>query len=188
MGVRFQTKKPRPKTSELILDAAIRLLHAGGIRGVSVDEIAAGACVTKMTVYKHFASKDLLLGAAVARDAERFRHWLADAVDRLSPALAPATRIPAVFDALEELYCDPTHRGLLATNASLEIPDRNHPARLAAREHAALMRDYLRSLAPTCVHIDALLALIDGACLAAATCSDPAPITHAGQFVAQSIY
>ncbi len=151
-----------------------------------MDEIAAGAGVTKMTVYKHFASKDLLLGAAVARDAERFRQWLADAVDRLSPA--PAARIPAVFDALEELYCDPTHRGLLATNASLEIPDRNHPARLAAREHAALMRDYLRSLAPTCAHIDALLALIDGACLAAATWSDPAPITHARQFIAHGVY
>src|ERR1700683_5000893 len=53
-----ETEKP-PR--ERILEAARELFYAHGIRGVSVDEIAAAAQTNKMTLYRHFVSKDLLV-------------------------------------------------------------------------------------------------------------------------------
>ena len=43
---------------ERILDAARDLFYSRGIRCVSVDEIAAAAQTNKMTLYRHFESKD----------------------------------------------------------------------------------------------------------------------------------
>ena len=46
---------------ERILLAARELFYARGIKAVSVDEIAAAAHTNKMTLYRHFTSKDLLV-------------------------------------------------------------------------------------------------------------------------------
>ena len=43
-----------------ILEAATEAFLRNGFRGTSMDEIAAGAAVSKQTVYKHFADKQRL--------------------------------------------------------------------------------------------------------------------------------
>jgi AcrR family transcriptional regulator len=43
-----------------ILEAATEAFLRNGFRGTSMDEIAAGAAVSKQTVYKHFADKERL--------------------------------------------------------------------------------------------------------------------------------
>src|SRR5258708_7998333 len=50
---------------ERILAAARELFYSRGIRGVSVDDIAAAAGTNKMTLYRHFDSKDLLIAEYV---------------------------------------------------------------------------------------------------------------------------
>src|SRR6202451_4920043 len=50
---------PRPR--ERILAAARDLFHRNGIRGVGVDTIAEAAGTNKMTLYRHFDSKDDLI-------------------------------------------------------------------------------------------------------------------------------
>src|ERR1700734_2528605 len=52
---------PRPR--ERILAAARDLFHRNGIRGVGVDAIAEAAGTNKMTLYRHFDSKDDLVVA-----------------------------------------------------------------------------------------------------------------------------
>src|ERR1700682_4086529 len=62
----------RPR--ERILLAARDLFHRHGIRGVGVETIAEAAGTNKMTLYRHFDSKDHLIVAylrGVAADAER---------------------------------------------------------------------------------------------------------------------
>src|SRR5579862_9605879 len=54
---------PNVPPRERILAAARNLFHARGIRAVSVDDIAAAAQTNKMTLYRHFESKDLLITA-----------------------------------------------------------------------------------------------------------------------------
>ncbi len=46
---------------DAILDAAYELMAEGGRADVSMDEVAAGAGVSKPTLYQHFGSKDELL-------------------------------------------------------------------------------------------------------------------------------
>ncbi len=46
---------------DAILDAAYELMAEGGGADVSMDEVAAGAGVSKPTLYQHFGSKDELL-------------------------------------------------------------------------------------------------------------------------------
>jgi TetR/AcrR family transcriptional repressor of mexJK operon len=53
-----------------ILEAAKRLFVEQGYDGVSMDEIAAGAGVSKLTVYSHFGDKEALFMAAIAAKCE----------------------------------------------------------------------------------------------------------------------
>ncbi|MET0675423.1 MAG: helix-turn-helix domain-containing protein, partial [Bradyrhizobium sp.] len=66
-------------TRERIISAANALFYHDGIRGVSVDAVAARAGVTKRTLYYHFRSKDDLVAAYLAgRDQPNlalFRQW-----------------------------------------------------------------------------------------------------------------
>src|SRR5690606_40647684 len=48
-----------------ILDAAKRMFVMHGFDGVSMDQIAAEAGVSKLTVYSHFGDKESLFAAAV---------------------------------------------------------------------------------------------------------------------------
>src|SRR5438128_10897734 len=59
----------RPR--ERIVAAARDLFYRHGIRAVGVDAIAEAASTNKMTLYRHFASKDLLV-------AECLRRWAAE--------------------------------------------------------------------------------------------------------------
>lgn len=64
----------RPKDlakREAILDAAKRLFVQMGFDAVSMDQIAAGAGVSKLTVYSHFGDKESLFAAAVESHCEQ---------------------------------------------------------------------------------------------------------------------
>lgn len=57
--------------AESILAAAKECFLARGFGAVSMDAIARQACVSKATVYAHFASKEELFGAVIERECER---------------------------------------------------------------------------------------------------------------------
>src|SRR5213593_5064095 len=54
-------RHPQPAPRERILAAARELLFCHGIRAVGVEAIAEAADTNKMTLYRHFASKDELI-------------------------------------------------------------------------------------------------------------------------------
>ena len=53
-----------------ILDAAKQLFIEQGYQGVSMDQIATTAGVSKLTVYSHFGDKETLFAAAIAATCE----------------------------------------------------------------------------------------------------------------------
>lgn len=64
----------RPKDVEkgaAILDAAKRLFVANGFEGASMDQIAAEAGVSKLTVYSHYGDKETLFAAAAKAYCEQ---------------------------------------------------------------------------------------------------------------------
>lgn len=83
-----------------ILEAAKRLFLAHGLDGVSMDQIAAEAGVSKLTVYSHFGDKDSLFSAAIAAKCEE-QMPAALFLDRLQGGLREQlTAIAGAFFAL----------------------------------------------------------------------------------------
>jgi TetR/AcrR family transcriptional repressor of mexJK operon len=67
------TSPGRPKDLSkraAILDAAKRMFTAQGFERVSMDQIAAEAGVSKLTVYSHFGDKETLFSAAISAKCE----------------------------------------------------------------------------------------------------------------------
>ena len=60
-----------PGKRAAILDAAKRMFVENGFDGVSMDQIAAEAGVSKLTVYSHFGDKDSLFAEAVRAHCEQ---------------------------------------------------------------------------------------------------------------------
>lgn len=56
---------------DAIVEAVNRLLASKGYDSMTVDEVAAEAGMAKASVYKHFASKEELAGAAMVRALDR---------------------------------------------------------------------------------------------------------------------
>src|SRR6476660_8560221 len=60
-----------PGKRAAILDAAKRMFVSHGFERVSMDQIAAEAGVSKLTVYSHFGDKESLFGEAVRAHCEQ---------------------------------------------------------------------------------------------------------------------
>jgi AcrR family transcriptional regulator len=74
------------ETREALLDAAARLLDAGGVEAVTLREVGRQAGVSHNAPYKHFPSKEYLLAALAARELERRGA-------RPEPSASPADRL-----------------------------------------------------------------------------------------------
>src|SRR5215469_10011126 len=59
----------RPGPRERIVATACDLFHQHGIRNIGVDAIAEAAGTNKMTLYRHFGSKDDLIVACLQKNA-----------------------------------------------------------------------------------------------------------------------
>src|SRR5258708_37532968 len=107
---------------------AYELFSRHGIRGVGVDTISARSGVAKMTLYKHYPSKDELALAFLRRREELWtRSWLQQGVERR--ASKPAERLLAVFDVFEKWFRRSDFEGCSFIKVLLEHDDRGHPVR-----------------------------------------------------------
>ena len=131
---------------ERILSSAYTLFCRHGIRAVGVDTIIERSGVAKMTVYRHFGSKDDLVLAVLDRREQLWtRKWLEREVRRR--AERPVDRLLAIFDVFDEWFHRRDFEGCLFVNALLEIDDRKHPIHIACREQLARIREFLIELA-----------------------------------------
>jgi AcrR family transcriptional regulator len=129
---------------ERILAAARHLFYARGIRGVSVDEIAAEADTNKMTLYRHFESKDRLVAEYLrdlAADGDAFWQQVA-----LQHPNDPRAQLEAWLQHLCAGMADPANRGCAFANAAVEIPEKDHPAREVIEQHKAAQRAHIAKL------------------------------------------
>ena len=79
-----------------LVDIALDLFSRDGFHATGIDKILAESGVAKMTLYKHFRSKDELILAALRRRDERFRNWFMRTVERRADT--PRERLLAMFD------------------------------------------------------------------------------------------
>ena len=177
-------------TRRKLLDAADRLFYADGIRSTGVAAVAEGAGVTKMTFYAHFASKDELVCAYLR---ERDARWRKKLEETLRGYEAPEDRLLAVFDAYRDSVVSGGLRGCAFVNCAAEFPDREHPARRAAREHKAAMRRRLAGLAAeagaedSAALAEGLFVLLEGAYVTAALEGDEGVVERARELGAEMV-
>jgi AcrR family transcriptional regulator len=84
------------QTSDRILDAALDLAAASGLRNLTMDDVARRAGVGRMTVYRRFASKAALVDSLTVREARRCLARIGAALDPDDPA---DERLAALFTA-----------------------------------------------------------------------------------------
>lgn len=157
---------PPRNTRQQLLDTAAYLFYREGFRSIGVDTISAISGVGKMTLYRHFASKDDLIVAYLQEANEQFWVWFEQAA---AQAPTPQAKILAFFKALADLASKPTCHGCPFLNVAVDFPDPAHPGHAVALEHKNAVRARFREYAAQSGHpapdqvADHLLLLMDGA-------------------------
>jgi AcrR family transcriptional regulator len=134
----------QPPPRERILAAARALFYRHGIRAVGVDAIAETAATNKMTLYRHFGSKDELIAAYItelAREGDEVWEHLA----REHPGDANA-QIEGWLQHVETIVTDCTERGCAIANAAVELREIDHPARQIIDDYKTRKRERLVAL------------------------------------------
>jgi len=135
------------------MGAAYELFSRQGTRSVGIDAIIERSGVAKMTLYRHFRSKQDLVIAFLQR---REQLWTEDWLEREVRARAadPKGRLLAVFDLFNEWFQAPDFEGCSFINVLLEY-EPGGKVRVAAGEHLAQTRAFLMLLATEAGMIDA---------------------------------
>ncbi|MFD9791950.1 TetR/AcrR family transcriptional regulator [Streptomyces sp. NPDC059070] len=121
---------------ERILDAAEELFQSEGILRVGVQAIAEKAETTKMAIYRHFETKDVLVAEWLRIVAADYQAAF-DRVERDHPD-RPREQILALARFIADGLPTLSHRGCPFINSLAELPDRAHPARQVIEQHKAL--------------------------------------------------
>ncbi|QOV90043.1 TetR/AcrR family transcriptional regulator [Humisphaera borealis] len=161
----------RSEARQRVLETADRLFYQDGVRAVGIDRIIAEAGVAKMSLYKHFASKDDLILAALKHREALVEAFLRSAMERHGRRTKDKLR--AFFAALKDWFGSPGFRGCAFINAAAELADPKHPGSQFARDHKVRFRSLLESLIADAVGKDAaksapaVALLVDGAIVSA---------------------
>ena len=132
MTPKTQTETP-PPPRERILAAAGELFQKQGIRGVGVEAIAEAADTNKMTLYRHFASKDELIAEWVRGIiAQKEAVW--EEISAKNPG-NPQAQLADWSRRFAAKLAEMEGRGSALMNALAELPERDHPARRIIEAH-----------------------------------------------------
>ena len=168
---------------ERILAAATELFYRHGIRAVGVDAIAEAAETNKMTLYRHFASKDELVAEYLrSLFCEKDLMWQKLQAEHPDPH----AQLMAWLQLVAANVADPKSRGCAIANAAVELPEKGHPARKVIEDSKRKSRESLVALcrkakiAEPELLADQLFMLLEGAFVSRQSVGDHGP---ACQFV-----
>jgi AcrR family transcriptional regulator len=167
---------------ERILAAASELFYRQGIRAVGVDAIAEAAGTNKMTLYRHFESKNELVAEYLRRlAAEADGIW--SELERQHPGEAKK-QLVGWLKSIGEHINNPKERGCALANAAVELPEKHHPGRCVIEKHKQGERDRLVKLCKQAgaskpeMLADELFLLIEGARVCAQSIGPEGPASR----------
>jgi len=153
-----------------LFQTAARLFYQHGYRAIGVDTIAAEAGIGKMTLYRHFPSKDELIVAFLRHKDHEFWEYFEQSTKDAPTARA---KLLAFFEALRWYVVSPACYGCPFINVTSEYPEVEYVGHQVALEHKQSVRVRFTQLAreagarqPEAL-ANALLLLMDGAYMAA---------------------
>jgi AcrR family transcriptional regulator len=155
---------------ERLFQTAARLFYQHGYRAIGVDTIAVEAGIGKMTLYRHFPSKDDLIVEFLRHsDTEFWDHFK----QSTSGVTTPRDKLVAFFAALQHYVLSPTCYGCPFINVTAEYPEVEYAGHQVALEHKRSVLARFTQLAREAGArqpqelANALLLLMDGAYMAA---------------------
>jgi AcrR family transcriptional regulator len=171
-----------------IVAAARALFYRQGIKSVGVDAIAEAAGTNKMTLYRHFTSKDELVAECLRQTAaEGDRIWAM--LEAAYPDDAKA-QLRGWLQAVGAHIAEDDGRGCALANAAVELPERQHPARCVIEECKMAQRAKLAALCAKAgltepdMLADELFMLLEGARVCSQSMGPSGPgarLTRAGE-------
>ena len=155
---------------EKLFHTAARLFYRHGYRATGVDTIASESGIGKMTLYRHYPSKDDLIVAFLQASDEDFWTYFERSTKGAKTARG---KLLAFFEALQDYVTSPACYGCPFINLATEYPEVEYAGHQVALEHKQSVRTRFIQLAreagarkPTAL-ANALLLLMDGAYMAA---------------------
>lgn len=124
--------KEKLSPKDRLLTTASEMFYQQGVN-VGINDIIKQADVARMTLYKHFASKEALVLATLERDTEAWRSQLAERVEAI--AKKPEDKPLAAFKAVEETVGSKGFRGAAALNYASQTADSKSEVHTLARAH-----------------------------------------------------
>ncbi len=135
-------KPPR----ERILLTAHDLFYRDGIRATGVDKVIAESCVSKVTFYRHFPSKQDLIRAFLDYRHQRWIGWFTDALTRHGASKGGG--LQPLVATLDEWFCNPVYRGCAFINSVAELGDTLPDVLEICRRHKQDMVNIIADMLP----------------------------------------
>ena len=166
-----------------LLETAWRLFYRDGYHATGIDRILADAGVAKMTLYKHFRSKEALILAVLEMRSEQFY----ESFSRFLRAKrrAPERQVLSVFDWLITWVSGKEFRGCFFQKAMAEYQNIHDPIHQAALAHKAAFYGEIRRLVLAAGLVnpkalgEQLALLIEGAIVSSHATGSPTPAVQA---------
>jgi AcrR family transcriptional regulator len=176
--------KTKITPKDKLLQTAIRLFYEEGYRAIGVDTIAAESGIGKMTLYRHFPSKDDLLLAYLKDRNEGFWNNFEQVTQD-----APTARekLLAFFEFLQNFVQSPMCHGCPFLNLATEYPEKAYVGHQLAIEHKQSVRVRFRQLAKEAgamkpdILADQLFLLMDGTFMSSRMFGEKNPATHVAE-------
>ncbi|HEX9837974.1 MAG TPA: TetR/AcrR family transcriptional regulator [Anaerolineales bacterium] len=172
-------KQTAPK--DKVFQTAARMFYQHGYRAIGVDTLAADSGIGKMTLYRHYPSKDDLIVAYLKDSDELF--W--SNFEQITKDVATAReKLLAFFQALQDYVQTPACYGCPFLNVATEYPETDYPGHQVALEHKQSVRARFRHMAEEAgakkpeVLADQLFLLMDGAYMASRMFGAKNPAVH----------
>jgi AcrR family transcriptional regulator len=166
-----------------LLETAWRLFYRDGYHATGIDRILADAGVAKMTLYKHFRSKEELILAVLKKRSDQFSESFSRFLD--AKKRAPERQLLAVFDWLLVWVNSKDFRGCVFQKAMAEFQDMHDPIHQAALAHKVAFHGEIRrlvleaALANPKALADQLALLVEGAIVSSHASGSPMPAVQA---------
>jgi AcrR family transcriptional regulator len=167
-----------------VFQTAARLFYQHGYRAIGVDTIAAESGIGKMTLYRHYPSKDDLIAAYLKYSDEDFWKNFEQITEDFP---TPREKLLAFFEALQAYVQTPECYGCPFLNVVTEYPEPDYPGHQVALEHKQSVRARFRQLAKEAgaakseMLADQLFLLMDGAYMASRMFGAKNPATHVAE-------
>lgn len=164
-----------------VFQTAARLFYQHGYRAIGVDTIAAESGIGKMTLYRHFPSKDDLIVAYLKDSNDKFWNYFEQST---KDALTSREKLLAFFQSLQDYVTTPACYGCPFLNIATEYPETDYPGHQVALEHKQSVRAHFLQLAKEAgatnpeALANQLFLLMEGAYMAARMYGTQNPAVH----------